>query len=352
MVYSLNGYSPLYDIDTGFKKRLARGLIPKLAAPLRAPLLSEFEITSWDIGKKSTYYKPYISDIVEASRLFKQTALYPPADAFETLPFHSKLYKRIGKKYLDKRSGMSYGFFARQLPPKKESLVSLDSFKRKLGHDFPLGKDTFFYKNKLYILVNINGEKSYIAVPDVWVITTRSGCEKTDIDPNSDLVKIGLVNGKMVMQTPPGVNLTEGYRPSFDTKLILSQAAANAIYASILSHYKPNISFSKILFKQGAALAHWHGYLQLEHMPSGWYTYGLSNPAVSCSTPQASIYAFKGKEELFGESLSSGKEYFGDIHIEPHHGINVTYDSLIELAKFILKNNELFELGALEPQNS
>ena len=42
IVYSLNGYSPVYKIDKDFKEWVLRGLIPKIAAPVKPPLLSEF----------------------------------------------------------------------------------------------------------------------------------------------------------------------------------------------------------------------------------------------------------------------------------------------------------------------
>lgn len=113
IVYSLNGYSPLYKIEEDFSRRVSRALIPKLTAPIRPPLLSEFKIEEWDIDTRASFDRRYIKDIVEASRLFKKTALYPPARALETLSFRSTLYKKIGKRYLDRRSGMSYGFFVR-----------------------------------------------------------------------------------------------------------------------------------------------------------------------------------------------------------------------------------------------
>lgn len=349
MVYSLNGHSPLYEIDKDFSRRVLRGLIPKLATPLRPPLLSEFKIKEWDINRRSSY-EPYIMDIVNASRLFKKTALYPPAKAIKTLPFRTNFYKKVGNKYLDRRSGMSYGFFARQLPTRLSKPISYASAEKKFETNFLKGKDCFVHDDKLYISMNVLEEKFCLSIPEVWTIITRSGCEKTDIDPYKDLIKVGLIKGQMIIEVPPSISLSSDYRPSFDTRLILSHAVAHAIYGSILAHFKPNALFPKTLSREGMALAHWHGYIQLEHMPKGWYIYGISNPAVCCSTHEAAIYAFRGKEEFFIESLFYDKEYSGDIHIERHHGINVTYGSLVELAKFILLHPKVFKLGVLEVQ--
>jgi len=346
MVCSLNGFSPSYKMDSNFNRRVLKALVPKIAAPLKPPLLSEFKISKWDIKAKASFYKPYIDDIVKASRLFKQTALYPPAKAFETLPFRNNFYKKIGKRYLDRRNGMSYGFFARQLP----TALTQPIFKLPKNEGKNSNAESYCYRNKLHILFNIMEKRFYLKVPDVWAITTRSGCEKTDLNPDKDLIKLGLVNGQMVMEIPNSKTSLENYRPSFDTKLILAQAVANAIYASILAYFKPKSKFPALLKSKGMALAHWHSYMLPELKPKGWYIYGITNPAVSCSTPHSAIYAFKGKEDFFTKLLLSDRNYLGDIHIEPHHGINVTYHSLTELAENLLLYPKVFELGALKIQ--
>ena len=247
---------------------------------------------------------------------------------------------------------MSYGFFARQIPPILSNLLSYQEAKNEIKEVFNQSRELIICDKGFYLSLNIFKDVYYIQVPDVWVITTRSGCEKTDINPNKDLIKLGLVKGKMIISVPEGVDLNSGYRPSFDSRLILSMAVANAIYASILKHANPAAFLPTALGKTGMALAHWHGYISLEHALHNWYISGLSNPAVCCSTHQSAIYAFKHKEELFLKSLKEGKEYSGDIHIEPHHGINVTYNSLVSLAEFVLSHMDIFKLGVLEMQNT
>jgi len=44
--------------------------------------------------------------------------------------------------------------------------------------------------------------------------------------------------------------------------------------------------------------------------------------------------------------LANNIEYNGDIHIEPHHGTNMTFSSLEELAYFLIKNYSIAELGS------
>jgi hypothetical protein len=96
----------------------------------------------------------------------------------------------------------------------------------------------------------------------------------------------------------------------------------------------------------GAAIAHWHGYIRSDLIPEGWPVYGNSNPHVACSTAQSAVYALDGKLNSFNRVMMKGKEnYKGDIHIEPHHGSNITFTSIHELAKFFLKNPNASVLG-------
>lgn len=347
MVYSLNGFSPIYEIDKNFSRRIVKALVPKLAATLKPPLLSEFNIQEWDI--KNVFYKPYIEDIIKASRLFKQTALYPHSKTFDSLNFRNNFYKRIGRMYLDKRSGMSYGFFVRQLIPQLSEPIFAKEAKDRFG--ILADKCCFKYDEKIYLKYNLFNKTFYIAVPDVWAITTRSGCEKTNLDSDKDLIMLGLINSKMLMRLPSNSTLSSNYRPSFDTKLILSQIAANAIYGSILNYFKPKSSFSRILQRSGMALAHWHTiYTIFENKPRDWYVYGIKNPAVCCSTNQTAFYSFQGKESFFTKLLFDDNEYLGDIHIEQHHGINITYPSLLSLANILLAHPQIFQLGAIKSQ--
>ena len=54
---------------------------------------------------------------------------------------------------------------------------------------------------------------------------------------------------------------------------------------------------------------------------------------------------FDGKLNSFKESLDSGVEYKGDIHIEPHHGTNICFISVVELAQYLLNNPNASVLG-------
>jgi hypothetical protein len=277
--------------------------------------------------------------------LFDKSKLYPPGKSVDDLPFRNEFYKWVGKIHLDNRTGMSYGFLSRQLPVKLPPLLPLEQAKKELKDNIPDNKDYFAFNEQIFLVLSLPQGKFYMEVPEVWVMTQRSGSDKTHFDPKKDLIKMGLSHGKMILETPKGLKLKEGYRPSFDTKVILAHAVGNAIVGAILLHLSPEHPFPKTLQKNGMALSHWHGYLKKDFVPQGWHIHGADKPHVSCSTPQSAIYALGGKIQALMESLQSGKEYLGDIHIEPHHGTNMTFPSLQELARFLTQAPDVTILG-------
>jgi len=165
---------------------------------------------------------------------------------------------------------------------------------------------------------------------------TRSGSNKTKINPARDLIQINLKNGKMKMFIPKSVDILDDYRPSYDTRLILAHCLCNALYGSVLKYLSRGKSvFANALETRGLAIIHWHRFLPYTIVPRGWYIHGENNPTVLCSSPQSAIYAFRGKEKAIKKSLTLNVEFMGDIHVEPEHGVNVVGSSLKRIAYFL-----------------
>jgi hypothetical protein len=223
--------------------------------------------------------------------------------------------------------------------------MAFDVFKKKYPILISKEKDIYEIDGQFFILLLLKGSYFVMKVPEVWVMSLRSGCNKTNFVPEKDTVKLGLKNGKMHLQSPQGLVLRPDYKPSFDTKVILAHALGNAIIAGILKHFDKNNKFVSFVEKKGLALAHWHGYFHPEFIPNGLVMHGLSNPQVSCSSPQSAIYALEGKLLKFNEALKDGKEFFGDVHVEPHHGTNIIFPSLVDLADYLTKNGKASVLG-------
>ncbi len=308
ILYNFNASHPVYDRAEGFAKAVLHSLVPKVFAPISPLQLSEFEILDEKFDPLSDRYLPFTMDIVEAGRLFAHTGLFPKGKSFDELEYASAYHRRIVKAHLDNRNGMSYGFLARQLPSLKGE-----------------GQE-----------VQVLGQT--IHLPMVWVITQRSGSDKTRFDPYRDLVKIGIERGKLYLQAAIGADLEQDYRPSFDTMVILAHAIGNHIVASLLPRTSP---FATAYFSAGMGLAHWHGYFRPDLIPPGYVVYGQNNPNVACSSPQSAFFALKGKLESFRP------DFCGDIHVEPQHGVNVTTATLTALGRYLIENPQASALGNL-----
>jgi hypothetical protein len=247
--------------------------------------------------------------------------------SLDSLEFRNRYYQKIAAAYLDHRSGMSYGFLARQLPADIAPAAPLAG--NGLPEDAPGGHS---------VVVTIAGRSYRVDVPDVWVLTTRSGCDKSNVDVDRDIVLMGLVKGNVVFETPEGTDMRVDCRPSYDTLTILAHAAGNAIVACLLARIQPGAPFAAMMREGGAALAHWHGLINRDILPPGYFLHGSANPPVSCSTFQSAVYALTGKLGALEQSLQDGVPFRGDVHVEPFHGTNITGESLVSLAEWINDN--------------
>ncbi|MFA6432360.1 MAG: hypothetical protein WCV82_00880 [Candidatus Paceibacterota bacterium] len=344
-LYNFNASHPTYPLNEHFSRNILSALVPKVAAPIRPPLFREFIVQPESFDIDSKYYSSALNDFKQGGALFDKTNLYPTGKKVENLPFRSGFYKWIGKIHLDNRSGMSYGFLARQLPVSPSPLKMWSDFS-----EASTSKDYFVKDEHIYIKIDLPKGKYCLEIPPVWVLTLRSGSNKTHINYHKDIILLGLVDGKMYLRTPKGTRIRKDYKPSFDTKVILAHAVGNAIIASIMSnlHQTKQITSTKfvdLLGNEGIAIVHWHGYIKPDLIPPGLSVHGFTNPHVACSTVQSAIFALSGKLDAFFNSLSEGREYLGDVHIEPHHGTNINYDSIISLANFLLHTPNASGLG-------
>jgi len=349
LLYNFNASHPVYDMNQNLKQNVLHALIPKIAAPIRPVKLSQLTILNTRFDPKDNEHDSYIQDLVEGAKSFAQTNLYPTGKKIDDLPFRNDFYRWIGKIHLDERNGMSFGFLAVQMPTAIHVPITLDDAKKKYWNIISEDSDHFFDNDgNLHVIVDCFDEFLCIQVPEVWVLSQRSGSNKTNMNPNTDLVKLGLRNGEMLLETPRGLKLAPDYKTSFDTRVILAHAVGNALIASLLSYKDQQHKFVKQAKNRGFAIAHWHGYFKPDKIPEGWFLHGVENPHVACSSPQSAIYAIHGKLNEYNKN-QEGKtepiEYRGDIHIEPHHGTNIVYPSLHALVNFLLEDKKRTTLG-------
>jgi len=341
MLFSFNGHSPLHSTKKNFLKNILLDFIPKISTRVSAPRMEQFTITKSTQNFTDTpVLKPFLNDFIESGPRFAETGLFPPMKKIEGFSFRNDFYRWAASLHLDERSGMSYGFIARQLPQELNPVIPLAQAKKDFKKiDLKLG--FFRRENDLFVVLPFLNKRFVIQVPDVWVLMSRSGSEKTKLDPVRDILKIGLINGRMFMEVPHAANITEDYKPSFDTRVILAHAVANALFASVLQGVDANAPFSRHLQQQGMALVHWHRDIPKDSVPRGWFIHGEKNPPVLCSSSQAAVFAFLGKARCVEESIRKHIPFRGDIHIEPQHGINISWDTLEDLSHWLLSDSKV-----------
>jgi hypothetical protein len=305
------------------KEEILHSLIPKLAAQVVPPKRDEINYREGVMDAEKSGYMPYINDFMSAAKIWRDNGLMLAHTSIEDLEYRNRFYKRIVSQYLDNRTGMSYGFMVKQLPVDVKPAIEVSSAPEKLATHNWEEEPVTFLDGSLYTIIKQFGKEWIIEVPDVWLLSTRSGCNKTELSPRRDILRLGLHNGRITLDVPPESSKEE-CRPSYDTYAILAHAIGNVITASILLNIDRNALFPKILSSNGLSISHWHGYPDKGYPLPGYVIHGEENPPVSCSTPQSAAYAFSGKRkslEIFTDPLAG---FRGDIHIEPHHGTNIT----------------------------
>lgn len=293
-------------------------LVPKLTAQVVPPRSEELDIQHAALQSGSAEFEAIARDFLECSALWSKNACLLTHTSTEGLEYRSNFYKRIVARYLDQRSGMSYGFFARQLPVTVKPALVLDE-SASTDHRGENESDR--------VRIRVLGRTMLVPVPQVRVMTTRSGCRKNHLEAKSDLVEIGLIQrngrGRAYLKTPMGCPPEIVAKPSFDTLTILAHALGNALTASILMTLRPEASFPLHLAQFGASMTHWHDYPSIELLPEGYHLHGENNPPVACSTPQSAAYSLLGKIAALEIALEQGTTYRGDVHVEPCHGTNI-----------------------------
>ena len=322
-----------------FDRDVRSTLVPKLAAPVVPPHSSDYDVEPENLNLTDAGYSPYVRDFKESGPLWGKTGLMLFHTSLESLQFRSPFYKRIAAAYLDRRSGMSYGFLARQIAtPVRPAVPEREVDSQLRGTDWR-SRGFAWVKNRLFVSARLGSGVFVVEVPDVSVLSTRSGCDKSHIDGERDLMLLTLAGGRIRLKTPLSRNGSIDYRPSYDTITILAHALGNALIAGMLLCVEPGSTFARTLQTSGMALAHWHGTVDPGQLPELYTFHGENNPPVSCSTHQSGIYALSGKLDAFRESTSRGAPFLGDVHMEPHHGVNVTWPTLTGLAELFLNTS-------------
>ena len=280
-------------------------LIPKIYAPIKPPVLTRFAVSEYDPQEFE-----YAKKLSALGADLKSTDLFPAGSKFVDA-IKRLSHRDVANKILDGRTGVSYGFIALAEPPRYDGEKYIDQDVWDSLQEIPNynSDEVRAASNDRWYVKTLLGERTvYQQVPDIWIVTSRSGCDKTNLNPDSDIVRIGLVKGKLHLEIPRGVDLgRKDIRPSFDTYVILAQALSSALYAPSL-------------IEKEMSILHFHGYPDPCWFGVSEHHAGARNPSLPCGTVEAALLNYSA---VYETATKNGSDIKLLCLVESDHGVNV-----------------------------
>ena len=280
-----------------------KSLIPKVFVPITPLLISRFEL-----GEYNPHLSNYAGKLVKLGQELASTGLFPAGFKLDEV-IKRKSHRDIVNVIVNGRTGVSYGFVAYAEPPhyvgKPE--ITIDEWENLLPvvgfSNYELRQNE---KGRRFIKLNIKAEDRFKQIPDIWLVSSRSGANKTDLNIDSDILRIGLQD-KLHLQLPLGSNSKKtDIKPSYDIYVMLAISLAAALY-------------TPELIANGAPIVHFHGYPSFDWFQENEYCVGMNNPSVPCGTYESGVFNFLGIADL-------GDQIINDVNlislVEPDHGTN------------------------------
>ena len=263
------------------------------------------------------------------------TGLLPPGFKLASA-IKSKAQKDFIDWIVDGRTGVSYGFVAYGEEPqycgeKEVSRQEWQCFSSVEGFDFHEVRQN--KQGRWYVKTILGTQTTFKQVPDLWFVSARSGSDKTNLNPERDILRVGLIQGQFILQLPKGIDLTTAdIKPSYDIFVM----AAIVLGASL---YMP-----KLIEKSGLPMFHFHGYPSVEWFDFGEYVAGIKNPSLPCGTYESGVLNFLAMHVLAIQHEDNVK--LASL-VEPDHGTNmISNDSEYLIDRLIAGcKREQIELG-------
>jgi hypothetical protein len=291
-----------------FDKFVFKSLIPKIYVPIAPLPMSRFEVSKYD-PKQSIY----AAKLVKLSEKLAATSLFPSGFKLGEI-IKRKSHKDIVDSIVNGRTGVSYGFVAYAEAPQYigdreisesewENLLAIEGFSSNEVRENDIGRR--------YVKTKIANKYYYKQIPDIWLVSSRSGSNKTDLSLERDILRIGLKN-KLCLQLPEGIDpAVVDIKPSYDLYVLVGIALAAALY-------------TPELIKDGAPMIHFHGYPSSEWFEPNEYCTGVDNPSVPCGTYESGVFNFLGIHTLANNNDNITLASL----IEPDHGTNIITSDL------------------------
>lgn len=305
----------------------AKSLIPKIYVPILPLSLSRF-----DIGTYAPDQSDYVAKLQQLSKAMEPTGLLPAGFKINNV-IKRQSHRDIVDWMSKGRTGVSYGFVAYAEPPKYVGDVEVSENAWATFSPVPGFSPEELRQNpqkRRYLRLKGNEEWIYHQLPDIWLLSSRSGSNKTCLNPATDILRIGLTD-RLHLQCPQGIDpAVSDVKPSYDLYVMVSLALGAALFAPKL-------------IQNGMPMVHFHGYPAKEWFaPDYEYCAGVENPSVPCGTYESGVFNFMGLQRLVERH---GSEVHLASLVEPDHGTNiVAYD----LEYLLQRLNQGVEQDAIE----
>jgi len=280
-----------------------KSLIPKVFVPIAPLSMSRFQI-----GHYNPRTSKYAAKLVELGEAISSTGLLPPGFKLAKV-LKRQSHRDIVNTIVNGRTGVSYGFVAYAEPPQYVGKAEVTASEWESLLPTPGFSSNELRQNeqgRRYVKITLDGEYKFKQIPDIWLVSSRSGANKTNLNLDCDIIRIGLQE-KLYLQLPEGIESDIGdVKPSYDIYVMLSISLATALY-------------TPELIKYGAPIVHFHGYPAYDWFQEYEHCVGVNNPSVPCGTYESGVLNFLGIAHLETQRRD-------DIHlislIEPDHGAN------------------------------
>lgn len=293
---------PATDIDNF----VAKSLIPKVYVPIMPLSLSRFAIDNYAPAQSI-----YAQKLVQLGKALAPTGLLPTGFKIDDV-VKRKSHRDIVDWMAKGRTGVSYGFVAYAEPPKYVGAVEISE------QEWPDLLPVAGYSpdelrqselGRWYLAFSAEGRQRFCQIPDMWLVSSRSGANKTDLSLESDVVRVGLIGGSLHLQLPEGIDPNNSdIKPSYDLYVMIALGLGASLFAPRL-------------IEKGMPMVHFHGYPENQWFAADKeYGTGVDNPSVPCGTYESGVFNFLGLQNLIEQH---GSDILLAGLFEPDHGTNI-----------------------------
>jgi hypothetical protein len=305
---------------------ILNSLVPKVFVPILPLSISRFECSQYDPQASS-----YAKKLVELSQALAETDLFPSGSKLSQV-IKRRSHRDLVDVIVNGRTGVSYGFLAYAEPPQYCGSPEITEAEWNRLHPVSGFSSHEVRENECdrwYIKISTDKENyRFQQIPDVWIVSSRSGSSKTNLILERDVVRMGLKKG-LFFQIPQGTEPERmDIKPSYDVYVMLAIALSAALH-------------TPKLIEKGLPIVHFHGYPSSKWFQPNEYCAGVKNPSVPCGTYESGVLNYLGLHRV-------GEQHCESINlvslIEPDHGTNIiakSSDYLVHRLKTGCKTGEI-----------